>query len=155
MDTRLISRIQSLILIGCTVVISACATANTSETVVAKTDDSPRSAPEKGNVEPSPALPQSATPLVVTGPVKIVVEATEMAQPAKTITTRINPKEPFVNVRNAPSIKSRNIAVIMGGQTIEILEAKDVWVKIIWKKGEVVKQGWLKKRFVEGYEQNQ
>jgi len=139
----------SALFIGSVLMISACANVKTTETVAAKTDETARVAIEKAGVETHPALQQPDSP-IATEPVKSADEAiTGTAQPPKAITSRIKSKEPFVNVRTAPSLKSRRLAVLVGGQQVEILDKKNVWVKVKWLKGNVVKQGWLKKRFVE------
>lgn len=152
MASKLGRRIQTILFIGSVLIVSACATTNSKETIINKTDETARVTIEKGKFETPPPLTQPATPQPVIEPGKTVSQTEkDAAQAAKA--TRINPNEPFVNVRSAPSIKSRNIAVLKGGYDIEVLEVKDVWVKIKWMKGNAAKQGWLKKRLVEGYEQ--
>jgi uncharacterized protein YgiM (DUF1202 family) len=156
MTTRFSSKIQSVILIGSVLMVSACATNNTGETIANKTDDSAHAIPEKAKVAPPPE-PQRPSAKKVIEPVKTVsAQAPVVAAPAaKATIAKITPKEQFVNIRGKASVKSRKIAVLNGGHSIEILEEKDGWLKIKWQKGDAVKQGWLKKRFVEGYEEEQ
>ena len=152
MTTSFNSKIQSTILIGSLLMVSACASFNSGETIASKTDEAARIAIEKAKLETPPEPPASVTTVIE--PVKTAPEtAPDAAQAPKSAVARINQKEPLVNVRTAPSLKSRVVAVLKRGQSIEVLETKDSWVKITWHKGRAVKQGWLKKAFVEGYEQ--
>jgi uncharacterized protein YgiM (DUF1202 family) len=142
-----------MILIGSVMMVSACATTNTAETVANKTDEPSRVVLEAGKFENPPALPQSAATPPVSEPAKSAGEkANEVSQAPATTISRINPKERFVNIRTAPSSKSKIVAVLKGGHSIEILETKDSWLKVKWVKGDVVKQGWMSKRFVDANE---
>jgi len=135
--------------------ISACSTVNP-EKSSSKTNEAPHVTIAMENPESSPAPHLTTTMETAHDSAKPITDTSPATrQISKIANNRINPNEPFVNVRTAPSIKSRNIAVIMGGQAFEILETTDAWLKIKWKQGNVEKQGWLKKRFVEGYDQNQ
>lgn len=152
MTTSFNNKIQSTLLLASVLMISACASLNTGETVADTTDQTARMAIEKGKIETQPEPPAIAAQMIEPADTASV-RAPENAQSAKSAVTRINQKEPYVNVRTAPSIKSRIAGVLKRGQSIEVLETKDNWVKISWHKGRAVKQGWLKKMFVEGYEQ--
>jgi len=157
MTSRFNSKILPTILIGSVLMVSACATVNPKETIANKTDEATRTTLEKGKFETPPVLntePQPASVAKMIEPVKTASEAIpDAAQAPKTTATRITQKEKSVNVRTAPAIKSRVVAVLKRGQSIEVLEEKDGWLKVTWHKGNAVKQGWLKKIFVEGYEQ--
>ncbi len=145
-------KIQSITLLGSVLLISACATIQSGETVANRTDQASRVVLEKGKFETPPELPASAVKVaepVNSAPAKVP----DTAQPAQPAATHINQKEPLVNVRTSPSTKSRVAGVLKKGQSVEVLETKDNWVKISWQKGSAVKQGWLKRMFVEGYEQ--
>lgn len=145
------SKIKSTILLASVLMISACASFNTGETIAGKTDQATSVAIEKGKRE---TLEPPATAAQAIEPVNTAsVTAPDNSESAKPAVTRINQKEPYVNVRTSPSVKSRIVGVLKRGQSIEVLETKDNWVKITWNKGRTVKQGWLKKMFVEGYEQ--
>jgi uncharacterized protein YgiM (DUF1202 family) len=157
MATRLGGKIRTLILIGSVLVVSACATSKTNEANTSKTDETSSITIEKGKFEAPPEIkgaPQPATSAVAVDPAKNAsATAPDAGQAAKANITRVNTKEKLVNVRTAPSTKSRTLAVLKGGQTIEILETKQSWLKIKWQAGDVAKQGWMNRRFVEGYEQ--
>lgn len=145
MTTSFNNKIQSTILLGSVLMISACASLDTGETT--------HTAIEKGALETPLETPPARAAQAIE-PVKTAsVAAPENSQPAKSAVTHINQKEPYVNVRTSPFVKSRVVGVLKRGQSIEVLETKDNWVKITWQKGRSVKQGWLKKMFVEGYEQ--
>jgi len=151
MTPKLGTRIQTLLLISSVLIVSACATTNPKETITNKTDETASITIEKGKSETPPAPSQPVAAPKATEPVKTVSQAkNDAAQAAKT--TRINPKERSVNVRTSSSVKSRLAAVLEGGQTIEVLEARRGWLKIKWQNGDAVKQGWINKSFVEGYE---
>lgn len=125
--------------------MSACASLDTGETT--------HTAIEKGTLETPLESPPASAAKAIEPVNTATVTAPENAQPAKSAVTHINQKEPYVNVRTSPFVKSRVAGVLKRGQSIEVLETKDNWVKISWHKGRSVKQGWLKKMFVEGYEQ--
>ncbi len=150
MATILNRNIRLMLLIGSVLMMSACTKVNTAETIAAKTDETARATMDKGKSDTSHSLQQAGAPPAATEQVNSADKAaTVNTDLPKTVTSRITPKEPFVNVRKAPSLKSRPRAVLTGGQHVEILEEKNDWVKIKWQKGNAVKQGWLKKRFVE------
>jgi uncharacterized protein YgiM (DUF1202 family) len=134
MNSKLGKLFKSILFIGSMLMLAACATSNaggkTGATMETEKPDSPAA-------QTTPAPPPEAS--------KPVIPAT---------TTKINPKEPFVNIRSAPSARSRILAVIKGGQLVEVLEVKNSWMKVTWRQGDVVKQGWLAKKFVIGYEKN-
>lgn len=156
MTTKPCRNVLTILLISSVLTISACATSNPKESITNKTSETGRLTIEKGTPGTPPNPTQPVATSQVGAPDKTAAEAArEAAHPPRTLTSRINPKDTFVNVRSAPSVKSRNIAVLKGGQTVEILEVRDVWMKVKWQTGDVAKQGWLKKRFVEGYDQNQ
>lgn len=146
MATILNRNIRLMLLIGSVLMMSACTKVNTADTVAAKTDETARATMDKGKSDSSQT---GATPAATEQVNSADKAATVNTDLPKTVTSRITPKEPFVNVRKAPSLKSRPRAVLAGGQHVEILEEKNDWVKIKWQKGNAVKQGWLKKRFVE------
>ena len=151
MTIRFSSKIQSALLIGSVLMVSACATNNAGNTIASKPVDSP-TVPQKAKVAPPPEQPKPSAKKV-TEPVKTVSLAPVVpAKVTKAAGIRISPKEKLVNIRSMASVKSRKVAVLEGGHPIEVLEKKDSWLKIKWQKGDVVKQGWLKKAFVEGYE---
>lgn len=149
MITSFNNKIQSTILLGSVLMMSACASFNTGETIADKTDQATSVAIEKGKLETPLKSPVSAA----IEPVNTASVTLENAPSAKPAVTRINQKEPYINVRTASSVKSRIVGVLKRGQSIEVVETKDNWVKISWNKGRAMKQGWLKKMFVEGYEQ--
>lgn len=153
MTTSFNNKIQSTILLGSVLMISACASFNTDETVAETTDQATRIAIEKGKLETPLESPPASAAKTIEPVNTATVTAPENAQPAKTRAAHINQKEPYVNVRTSPFVKSRVAGVLKRGQSIEVLETKENWVKISWHKGRAVKQGWLKKMFVEGYEQ--
>ena len=153
MSSRFGSMIQSTLLVGSVLVLSACVTTNSAETAkpdVTLTDETTRTVIAAGKFETPPEI-QSASMT------KMVSAVDTASQPASvgertpgTTGTRISDKETFVNVRSAPSTKSRVLAVLKAGQKIQIQETRDSWIKISWQQGDANKQGWLKKIFVEG-----
>jgi hypothetical protein len=85
-------------------------------------------------VEPAPAASQ--TPAAASEPVA----------------TRIKRQHKYVNVRPDPSSEKKPAAVLMGGKRIEVVGEQENWVKIRWQRGKKELEGWVFKRFVEGYE---
>jgi uncharacterized protein YgiM (DUF1202 family) len=154
MTTRIGSIIRSLLLIGSVLIVSACASTTPREVVANKTDETARVVIEKGKFDTPPALPQPAAPRPMMEPVKTASQTAQVtAQVSPANIARIHPKERSVNIRTSPSVKSRIVAKLKGGHSIEVLETRDNWLKVKWQKGAAVRQGWLKRRFVEGYEQ--
>ena len=157
MPVRFRSRIQVMILIGSGLMVAACATVKTNETNTNITHDTTRLTIEKGKLETPPAMtaePQPVAPTKASEPVKTASDtAPDVTRTARITVTRIKQEETFVNVRTAPSVRSRNFAVIKGGQTVEVLITMDRWLKIKWQKGDAVMQGWINKKFVEAYDQ--
>jgi len=151
MITRFNSKIQSTILIGSVLMISACASFKTGEAIADKADGTTRTTIGKGTFETPPEIQQSSIKKGIGQNSTTSKAASDTPQASTATVTRINQKEPYVNIRSAPSSKSRSLAVLKGGHSLEVLETRDSWVKISWQKGDAVKQGWLKKRFVEGY----
>ena len=145
--------------------VSACASfktadsTKTGETIANTADDTTRSTIEKGkSVTPSDSagIPQQSGAAKAGDPGNsATVAGRDTVQTSRVIMTRISPKEPYVNIRTEPSAKSRKIAVLKGGHSIEVLETRDSWVKVQWQKGNAVKQGWMKKSFVEANYQGQ
>lgn len=161
MTTILGSRIQSTLLIGSVMMISACAATKsgdaikTGETIVGKTEETTLATSGKVALDaPIDKQPAGAKKVLEPGNTgsRTTPETPETTQAPKAAVTRIKPKEPYVNIRSEPSAKSRSIAVLKGGHSIEVLETKDSWVKITWQKGNAMKQGWMKKSFAEGHE---
>ncbi|MBC7777159.1 MAG: SH3 domain-containing protein [Phycisphaerae bacterium] len=130
-----------MLLISSLAWISACASVKTGDTTASRPEEPPRVLAE----EPEPASGAK-------GPLSERQVSVEAAKSPKPPRTRISPKERYVNIRSAPSTDSKTIAVFKGGHSLDILQIKDNWVKIQWNKGGMVKQGWLKKRFAEGYQ---
>jgi uncharacterized protein YgiM (DUF1202 family) len=156
MPTRFGRKIESTILIGSILTLSACASVNTSDsgkkeaTIAKKADDTTRTTIQKGKFENPPEMQLSGMNKTDEYANTSSETATYSAHTSKANATRINHKESSVNARSAPSAKSRSIAVLKAGQAIEVLETKDNWVKITWQKGNSAKQGWMNKAFVEG-----
>jgi hypothetical protein len=149
MTTSFNSKIQSSILICSVLMISACTFVKSGST----TAGAPGIPIEGSNPETPPVSteePQPASTARVT--VRERQISPDSAQSPKPARTRITPKERYVNIRSAPSTEGKTIAVFKGGHSLHILETKDNWVKTQWSKNGIVKQGWLKKRFVEEYE---
>lgn len=158
MTTGLERTIQTAILIAATLLTSACAALQTgdsiknAETIASKTEETTRTTIEKGAFENPPEIIQLSRKATAVEPLTNTPQsAADHVQVSKPALTRITPKEPYVNIRTAPSLKSRNVAILKGGHSIEILETQDSWVKVSWHKGNSVKQGWMKKAFAEGY----
>jgi len=152
MTIRFGGKIQSTIFLGSVLTMSACASNNSGASITNKTGETPRAAVEQGRPgtpaeSPSPGAKRGSEP----GKASAKADP-DTAQAARGNATRINPKEPYVNIRSAPSLQSRTVAVLKGGHSLEVLEIRDTWMMVKWLKGDLVKQGWLKKRFVEGYE---
>lgn len=145
-------KIQATILIGSILMVAACASTKTGETIANQTDQAARIALEKGKLETLPEPTAGAAKVVE--PVNTApVTALDGSQATKSAVARINQKEPLVNVRTAPTARSRVVAVLKKGQEVEVLENKYGWLKIKWKHGATLKHGWMNKSFVEGYEQ--
>ena len=145
MTTGLSRRIQSTLLIGSALMLAACASTKTGDAgkaVEPVAGDTTRIIIPKGKFETPPEIQPASIK-------KASEAATSFADTAQA-SARINQKEAFVNVRSAPSPKSKSIAVLKAEQPVEILESKDSWVKIAWQSGNARKLGWVKKVFVEG-----
>lgn len=156
MTTRIGSKIQTTMLLGSVLMISACASITTSDTnksaeaVVGRTDEATHTTIQKGKFETPPEIQLSTVNKSAASGNSVSEAIPNATQTATASATRINHKEASVHVRHAPTAKSRSIAILKAGQPIEVLETRDSWVKITWQKGNAVKQGWLKKVFVEG-----
>jgi uncharacterized protein YgiM (DUF1202 family) len=149
-------RIQSTVLIGTVLIVSACASFNnndsatTAGTITNNTDGTTSTTIKKGRFENPPEI-QLSSMKKGNGPGDTDSQfSTDTITPAKSNIFRVSLKEKLVNVRTAPSVKSRSIAVLKGGHPVEVLETKGSWVKIQWQKGNTFKQGWMNKAFVEG-----
>ncbi|MBT1071110.1 SH3 domain-containing protein [Pelotalea chapellei] len=153
MTTGFSSRTHLLLLACSILMISAC-TLNKG-TMTSQADQMAGSAIEAGKSEAQSALVNEvqavAQPKVVEPARAVAEEAPEVVQPPKAAVTRINSTERLVNIRTSPSAKARKVAVLKSGHSLEVLDVKDDWVKVQWLKGKTVKQGWVKKSFVEGY----
>jgi len=155
MTTRFGSKLQSTILFGTVLLISACASFNSADsgkseaTTARKADDTTRTTIQKGKFENPPEMQMSRMRTANETAKSTSQSAQDTSNTTRANTARINQKEASVNVRSAPSAKSRSIAVLKAGQTIEVLDTRDNWVKITWQKGNSAKQGWMNKAFVE------
>jgi len=149
MKIRLNSRIQSLILIGSVLTLSACASTKTGGTISGKTDQPSRAVIEKGKFETPSEIKSPKTAETV----KTVTEAAPVvSQPPNPNLTKVNSRAPRVNARTAPTTRSRVVEVLKQGQEVEVLESKHGWVKIKWQEGDTAKHGWMNKAYVEGFE---
>jgi uncharacterized protein YgiM (DUF1202 family) len=155
MTTRFGSTFQSTILFSTVLLLSACASINTTDsgnsgsTVVNKADETTRTTIQKGKFENPPEMQMTSVNNTTEHAITPSETSPYSAHTTKTGTARINQKETSVNVRSTPSAKSRSVAVLKAGQAIEVLETRDNWVKISWQKGNSTKQGWMNKAFVE------
>ena len=159
MTTRCNSSFQAALLIGSVLMVAACSTGTTTDAIkngesiaANQADSSARAAIEKGKPETPPELHPTGS-LAATEPnTTAPPAAAETTQAPRASATRINHKERYVNVRSAPSAKSRVLAVLRDGHSVEVVETRDGWVKIAWHRGKAVHHGWMKNVFVAGYE---
>jgi uncharacterized protein YgiM (DUF1202 family) len=136
--------------------ISACASFKDNNspkiagTIANNTDGTTSTTIQKGRFENPPEIQLSSNKKGNESGDTDSQTATDTIAPPKTYISRVSLKEKRVNVRTAPSVKSRSIAVLKGGHSVEILETQDSWVKIQWQQSNTFKRGWMKKAFVEG-----
>lgn len=153
MTNRFNSRIQTTLLISSMLMVSACASFKSGETVANKADVASNVTLGKGKFETPPQIPQTNA-AKVNETIKTAVETPPVTTPpSNPNNTRINSREPYVNTRTAPSARSRVVAVLKQGQEVEVLEKKHGWLKLKWQHGQSEKTGWMNKSFVEGFEQ--
>lgn len=156
MTTRFGNKMQATLLVASVLMVSACASIKAGDsnksgaTVADKADEATRTTIAKGKFETPPEIQLSSVKKSAESANSYSEAVPDTAHPSQLSSSRINQKEASVNVRSTPSAKSRSIAVLTAGQPIEVMETRDSWVRITWLKGDTVKQGWLKKAFVEG-----
>ena len=155
MTTRFACKLQSTILFGTVLFISACASFNSADsgksdpTIARQANDTTSTTIQKGKFENPPEMQMSHMRTANETAKSASASAPDTSHTTEVNTARINQKEASVNVRSAPSAKSRSITILKAGQDIEVLDTKDNWIKITWQKGNSAKQGWINKAFVE------
>ena len=150
---------KSLIIVGSALLLAACGAGTTikpGETVAKNANEASRISLDKIPMETKPASPQSGSAQTIKESGNTITDAaTKTSHPSdnvpttSAIITSIKANERLVNIRTAPSVKSRVIATLKGGHSIEIIETKENWVKVQWRKGKSLKQGWMSKQFAE------
>lgn len=153
MTTRFSSGVQSVILIGSALLITACATTNPEtpvKTTEAVAESSARTTLPKGKFSEPPDIHPATMTKMIAAEDSASNALPDHEQPFGKSGTRINSKESQINVRSAPSTKSAVLAVLKSGQAIQVLESKEGWVRISWMQGISPRNGWIKKTFVEG-----
>jgi len=152
MKSRFCRRIQSTIVFSSLLILSACASTKTGDSVVTAPpapEDTSRTTIAKGKFIQPPEIQQSEITTTGKSGSSNSQAAPDSSQPPANNHARISKKEASVNIRNAPSAKSRSVAVLKAGQAVDVLEHKDGWARITWQKGSVVKQGWMNKAYLE------
>jgi uncharacterized protein YgiM (DUF1202 family) len=152
MKSRFCRKIQSTILFSSLLMLSACASTKTADSVTTAPpvpEETTRTTIAKGKFIQPPEIQQSEIPTTGKSGSSTSQAAPDSTQSTANNHARISRKEASVNIRNAPSAKSRSVAVLKAGQAVDVLEHKDGWAKITWQKGTVVKQGWMNKAYLE------
>lgn len=96
----------------------------------------PAATPRQESLQPAPPAPQAAAP------------------PSRPMQTKLRDRPRYVNVRPEPSADGKPVAVLMGGKRVEVVEEQGGWLKIRWHRGKMELEGWVVRRYVEGYDVN-
>lgn len=102
---------------------------------------------------PVSGAPPEAT-AAVPSPAPLPSPATEPVPPASPapVASRMKHQHKYVNVRPDPSAGNKPVAVLQGGKRVEVTAEQGNWVKIRWTRGKKELEGWVFKKYVEGYE---
>lgn len=132
---------------------SGCASIKPKKSVVSNADKVSIQSTEQSMFDEKAApIPDAGKQTEIINKSEPVNHQPESESTAKSSKSRINPLHSYVNVRKAASAGGRPIAVLKGGKLIEVVDEEDRWVKIRWKRGNKLKEGWVVKKFVEGVE---